>query len=91
MLIIHCCPDGNLALDDLNRVSEAIGGSDNVLDLDSGNSDASLNPAAGPSMGDDRTAEGAAPEGVFGQGSPFGIGLGGKSSHWKSFSLITRR
>ncbi|TKA53485.1 hypothetical protein B0A53_04479 [Rhodotorula sp. CCFEE 5036] len=70
--------DDNSALDDLNRVSEAIGGSENVLALSSSNDDASLQPPAGSSMGDDGTAEGAAPEGVFGQDSPLGMGFGGK-------------
>ncbi|KAG0654759.1 hypothetical protein C6P46_001403 [Rhodotorula mucilaginosa] len=77
--------DDNSALDDLNRVSEAIGGSENVLDLSSSNDDASLQPPAGSSMGDDGTAEGAAPEGVFGQDSPLGMGFGGKFSLQKTF------
>lgn len=47
VLTIRYSADDNSALDDLNRVSEAIGGSDNVLDLSSGAGDASLQSPAG--------------------------------------------
>lgn len=87
VLTIPYSTDDNSALDDLNRVSEAIGGSNNVLDLSSGAGDASLQSPAGSAMGVDGTAEGAAPEGVFGQDSPLGFGLGGKSSLRLTFSI----
>lgn len=87
VLTIRYSADDNSALDDLNRVSEAIGGSDNVLDLSSGAGDASLQSPAGSAMGNDGTAEGAAPEGVFGQDSPLGFGLGGRFSPPLTFSI----
>lgn len=87
----HTLADDNSALDDLNRVSEAIGGSDNVLDLSAGNEDASIQPQDGSGIGNEGTAEGNAPAVVLGEDSPLGMGFGGKFSHWMNFSDNTRK
>ncbi|GAA5867415.1 hypothetical protein JCM3774_002896 [Rhodotorula dairenensis] len=69
--------DEDSALDDLNRVSEAIGGPENVLDLSTSGGAPAEEPGTDFGAGDPGKSDVPAPEGSFGNNLPLGSGVGG--------------